>query len=100
MYLKITTWQVAAAVGAEISVIALTTFLTLRSRFKSNKVRIVVFALGSLLSIGISVSFASALNEIIAAVVLYLAIVYFTFMISFVREYVALVSRHLTFKEA
>ena len=29
-----------------------------------------------------------------------MALVYFTFMMSFVREYVNLISKHLTFKEA
>ncbi len=79
---------------------SLTIYLTLKSKFKSNKVRITVFAVGFLLSVGVSVGFSSTVNEALAGVTLYVAIVYFTFMMSFVREYVTLVSKHLTQKEA
>lgn len=77
-----------------------TILLTLKSKFKSNKVRIGVFTTGLLLAIGITVVFSSTTNELLAGVTLYIVVVYFTFMLSFVRDYVALVSKHLTFKEA
>jgi len=59
-----------------------------------------VFAAGLLCSIGLSVSFARSANQILAGVAFYVALVYFTFMMSFVREYVTLISKHLTYKEA
>lgn len=76
-----------------------TIFLTVKPRFKKS-IRVCIFAIGFLGSIALSVAFARTINEVLASISLYIGIVYFMFMVSFVREYVCLICKSLTMKEA
>ena len=98
--LQISTRLQILATPVSLAVLAATIILTLKSRFKSNKVRLTIFTFGSVLSIGTSIYFSKSVVEIISCITTYCAVVYFVFMISFVRDYVSLVSRHMTFKES
>ena len=97
---QISKWQVAVAISGGLILISITLFFTVKPKIQSNRARVWFFAIGLVLSVGISVAFSFTVNEVLAGITLYVGVVYFTFMLEFVSEYTGFVSKSLTFKEA
>lgn len=97
---QITTWDCMIGFASEIILFVLTVSFMIKPRCGvTNNVRIGVFIVGSITSMTIAQIFSKTLNERASAILLIASIGYFAFILEFVREYVLLVSRHLSQKE-
>jgi len=96
--LQINEWKQACGVAAGMSTFAIVLCLTVKPRFR-NTFRLLIIAIGTPLSIAISMVFAQSYNQFLAAVFIYAGSLYTSLIHKMVLDYVSLVASHLTFKE-
>ena len=72
-------------------ILLLTTKATL-----SNRSRLTLLVLGTLVSVGIAEVFAKSYNQIVASVLVFAGMLYFCFIVNMVLDYAQLVARGLT----